>query len=101
MERGGVAVSSTVAAPISAAGRYVVFATGRTIRALDVSTRRVGVGATAAAAPIGLSVEGTRVAWAENLSRDASARSRSSFQHDDRVLGSTAHCGHDCATRSL
>ena len=65
--RGGLDVPPTTVPPLTTAGRYVVFATGRTIRALDIGSMRISVIATAAAAPIGLSVDGTRVAWAENL----------------------------------
>jgi hypothetical protein len=52
---------------ISIAGNRVVFHTGRTIRLLDVRTGRTSTLATAASSPIGLAIEGTRVAWAERL----------------------------------
>jgi hypothetical protein len=44
-----------------------VFSTGRTIRLLDSRTRATSVLATAGSRPIGLSVSGRRVAWAENI----------------------------------
>jgi Tol biopolymer transport system component len=47
-------------------GRWVVFRTGKTIRALDASTLRTAILAVARDGPIGLSVSGRRVAWAEN-----------------------------------
>jgi Tol biopolymer transport system component len=47
-------------------GRWVVFRTGRAIRALDASTLRTSILAFARDGPIGLSVSGRRVAWAEN-----------------------------------
>jgi hypothetical protein len=64
---GAVAVPRATMAALSASDRFVVFRVGRSIRAVDVAARRVETLATAAATPIGLSIEGTRVAWAENL----------------------------------
>jgi Tol biopolymer transport system component len=51
---------------LSAAGRTVVFATGRVIRRLDARTGAVTALATAGGTPVGLTIEGRRVAWAEN-----------------------------------
>jgi hypothetical protein len=48
-------------------GRWVVFRTGRTIRLVDSQTLAASVLAVAPVRPIGLSVSGRRVAWAENL----------------------------------
>jgi TolB protein len=59
------AVSSSVRS-LSAAGRSVVFATGRVIRRLDARSGAVTALATANRTPVGLSIEGRRVAWAEN-----------------------------------
>lgn len=64
---GGVAVDPATAEELSVAGRHVIFHTGRQIELLDASTRAVTRIATASAKPIGLSIEGSRVAWAENL----------------------------------
>jgi hypothetical protein len=64
---GSVAVPRATSPALSATDRFVVFRVGRSIRALDVAgglVRRLGI---AAAPPIGLSVEGSRVAWAENV----------------------------------
>jgi dipeptidyl aminopeptidase/acylaminoacyl peptidase len=44
----------------------VSFSVGRQIRAFDSNTHAARTIATAAATPIGLSVEGSRLAWAEN-----------------------------------
>lgn len=69
-----VAVPRATAPEISLSGRSVVFRSGRTledartIRLLNLSTGRVRVVATTPAIPIGLSLEGRRVAWAENIS---------------------------------
>jgi hypothetical protein len=54
------------ASSLSIVGDRVVFHTGRTIHVLNVRTGRRSVVAQAASPPIGLSLEGTRVAWAEN-----------------------------------
>jgi hypothetical protein len=51
---------------LAVSGFRVVFSSGRFIRALDARTRKTSVVAVAAATPIGLSVDGRRVAWAEN-----------------------------------
>ena len=59
------AVGAT-AADVSTAGRWTVFRTGRTIRGVWSKTGLVYKLAVAASAPVGLSIEGTRVVWAEN-----------------------------------
>jgi dipeptidyl aminopeptidase/acylaminoacyl peptidase len=51
---------------ISIAAHTVVFDTGRTIWALDAASRQRRILATASSAPIGLSIERRRVAWAES-----------------------------------
>jgi Tol biopolymer transport system component len=60
---------------MSIAGRTLVFSVGRTIHLLDAATGRMSPIAKAASTPIGLSIEGKRVAWAENL-RSGRARIR-------------------------
>jgi len=51
-----------------AAGRGVVaFRVGRSIRVVEASAKRARVLTKAAETPIGLSVDGLRVAWAENV----------------------------------
>jgi len=64
--RTAAAVPSRVDA-LSAAGRNVVFATGHAIRRLDARTGVVSTLATAGRTPIGLTIEGRRVVWAENI----------------------------------
>jgi Tol biopolymer transport system component len=59
---------------ISMSRRWVVFRTGRVIRALDVRSGRQRVLARAEGYPVGLSIEGRRVAWAEQGSRTSSIR---------------------------
>ena len=51
---------------LSAAGRTVVFRTGRTIRILDAVRRKHTVLTIAKSKPIGLSIDEKRVAWAES-----------------------------------
>jgi Tol biopolymer transport system component len=48
-------------------GRWVVYRTGKTIRTVDARTLKTAVLARATAEPVGLSVSGRRVAWAENV----------------------------------
>jgi len=64
---GSIAVPDGTSAELSASSRAIVFHSGRSIHALDVRTRQISTVARAATAPIGLSIEGTRIAWAENL----------------------------------
>jgi hypothetical protein len=64
---GSVPVPRATAPSLSATDRLIVFRVGRSIRAVGVRTRRARLLATAAATPVGLSVEGSRIAWAENL----------------------------------
>jgi hypothetical protein len=56
---------------LTVSDRLVVFHVGRSIRAVEVATGRVKTLFTAAATPIGLSIEGSRLAWAENLKHGA------------------------------
>ena len=70
---GSVPVPSS-ADDLSMAGRRIVFRTGRGIWLLDTRTKRTSRLATAAALPVGLSIEGRRVAWAENLRSRARIR---------------------------
>lgn len=59
---------------VSAAGRNVVFAAGRVIRRLDARTGAVTALATARRTPVGLTIEGRRVVWAENEGGTAQIR---------------------------
>ncbi len=64
---GSVSVPRTTRPELSASDRLIVFEVGRSIRAVSPAAKRVSTLAQAAATPIGLSVEGNRVAWAENI----------------------------------
>jgi hypothetical protein len=63
---GSVPVAVDASPELGASDRLAVYHVGRSIRAVELDTGRVRTLATAAADPIGLSVEGSRVAWAEN-----------------------------------
>jgi Tol biopolymer transport system component len=56
------------------AGRWAIYRTGRTIRALDVERGTTILVAGAAATPVGLSLDGRRVAWAEQRGRRSRIR---------------------------
>lgn len=65
--RGSVPVARSTSPELSVGARLIVFRNGRTIRVADSSTHSVRTVARAAVTPIGLSIEGTRVAWGENV----------------------------------
>ena len=64
---GSLRLPAGAATQISVGARDIVFRVGRSIRIVDIATKRQRVLAKAAATPIGLSVTGDRVAWAENI----------------------------------
>ena len=64
--RGSVTLRGRAGPDLSAAERRVVYSIGRTIYVLDAGTLKRARVAVAAAPPVGLSIEGRRVAWAEN-----------------------------------
>jgi hypothetical protein len=45
----------------------VIFRIGRSIRSIDITTGRIRTIARASSMPVGLSLVGSRLAWAENL----------------------------------
>jgi hypothetical protein len=59
---------------LSVSGTTVVFASAKQIWVLDGPTGKRRLIATAAAHPVGLSIEGRRIAWAENLKTTARVR---------------------------
>jgi hypothetical protein len=65
--RGSIPVPKTTSPGLTASDQLIVFHVGRSIRAVTVASHRSRLIAKAAAAPIGLSLEGGRLAWAENL----------------------------------
>ena len=64
---GSVPVPATTRHELSATDRLIVFEVGRSIRGVSPATRRVSTLAQAGSTPVGLSIEGSRVAWAENI----------------------------------
>ena len=72
--QGSIPVPKATALHLTASDRLIVFRVGPSLRAVSTSTHRTQVLATAAATPIGLSLEGSRLAWAENLGGTARIR---------------------------
>jgi hypothetical protein len=64
---GNVTVPAKTAPELSAGESSIVFRVGRSIRVVDVKTQKVRTVATATSTPIGLSIAGSRIAWAENV----------------------------------
>ena len=71
---GSVPVAIATSPELTVSDRVAVFHVGRSIRAVEIATGRVKTLITAAAPPIGLSIEGARLAWAENLKHGARIR---------------------------
>jgi hypothetical protein len=65
--RGSIPVPKKTSAWLTASDQLVVFRVGRSIRGVSVASHRSRLLATAAATPIGLSLDGGRLAWAENV----------------------------------
>jgi hypothetical protein len=64
---GSLELPTGAATQVCVGVRDIVYRVGRSIRAVDVATKRVHVVAKAASTPVGLSVAGNRIAWAENV----------------------------------
>ncbi len=71
---GSVPVALATSPELAVSDQLAVFHVGRSIRAVEIDTGRVRTLARAAATPIGLSVEGGRAAWAENLEHGSRIR---------------------------
>ena len=71
---GSLPVSGKASPEVTATDRTIIYRVGRSIRAVDVATSKARTLALAAAMPVGLSLEGTRLAWAENLPGSARIR---------------------------
>jgi hypothetical protein len=71
---GSTPVPADTAPTLAADDRDIVFRVGRSIRSVDVATAKAAELTRAAAMPVGLSLEGRRVAWAENLAGTARVR---------------------------
>lgn len=64
---GSLELPSGAAPQLSVGAHDIVFRVGRAIHVVDIATKRQHLLARAAATPVGLSVAGNRVAWAENI----------------------------------
>jgi len=71
---GSVPVSARTTPTLAASDAAVVFRVGRSIRAVLTRSHAVRTVARAAATPVGLSLDGRRLAWAENLAGTARIR---------------------------
>jgi hypothetical protein len=65
--RGSIPVPKTTTAWLTASDQLIVFRVGTSIRGVSVTSHRSRLLAKASATPVGLSLEGGRLAWAENL----------------------------------
>jgi hypothetical protein len=74
LSEGSVPVSARTSPQLTATDQTIVYRVGRSIRAIDMATSSSRMLAQAAADPVGLSLEGRRVAWAENLKGSARIR---------------------------
>ncbi|HET7568584.1 MAG TPA: hypothetical protein VFJ91_11360 [Gaiellaceae bacterium] len=63
---GSIRVPAGTAPELAANDQVVVFRVGRVVRAADVDTRKVRTLVKTSSRPIGLSLAGSRLAWAEN-----------------------------------
>jgi len=73
---GVASVSRSTAPELSVSGANLVFHVGTVIRMLNLSTGRLRTIARARSRPIGLSIDGSRVAWAENVLERGRLRGR-------------------------
>jgi hypothetical protein len=64
---GSVPVPKNTSPELSVGGQLIVFRVGDSIRSVDINSHAVRTLTKASATPIGLSIQGSRVAWAENV----------------------------------
>jgi hypothetical protein len=64
---GSVSVPVATSPELSVSDRLAVYRVGRTVHAVNLTTSRDRAVVKTASEPVGLSLEGTRLAWAENL----------------------------------
>jgi hypothetical protein len=64
---GVIGVPAKTATAITASDQLIAYRIGRVVHAIDVSSGTVRTLVTTAATPIGLSLQGSRLAWAENV----------------------------------
>jgi hypothetical protein len=71
---GSIPVSSDASSSLAANDHTIVYRVGLSIRAVDIETHAVRSLARAGSEPVGLSLEGRRLAWAENVNGSARIR---------------------------
>jgi hypothetical protein len=71
---GSVPVPRTTAPTLTVNDRVIVFRFGRSIRTVDVASHSVNPLVRATAKPVGLSLEGNWLRWAENIGSSARIR---------------------------
>jgi hypothetical protein len=71
---GSVPIPVAASPELSATDRVAVYRVGRNVHSVDLTTGQVALLVKTAAWPIGLSIEGGRLAWAENLKSGARIR---------------------------
>jgi hypothetical protein len=64
---GSAPVATATAPDLTVSDKFVIFRIGRSIRSIDITTGRIRTIARASSMPVGLSLVGSRLAWAENL----------------------------------
>jgi hypothetical protein len=64
---GSRSMPASTSPELAASDELIVFRVGRSIRAVGIASHKVMTLARAASTPIGLSLEGSRLAWAENV----------------------------------
>jgi hypothetical protein len=74
MPEGSVPVAAATSPELAAGDEDIVYRVDRTIRDVDTSAARARTLTRAGSTPVGLSIEGRRVAWAENLKGTARIR---------------------------
>jgi hypothetical protein len=75
---GSAPVATATAPELAVSDKYVIFRIGRSIRSIEIATGRIRTIARAAVTPVGLSLVGTRLAWAETL-KNGGARVRALY----------------------
>jgi hypothetical protein len=63
---GSAPVATSTAPELAVSDKFIVFRVGRSIRTIEIGTDRIRTIARASSVPIGLSLVGGRLAWAEN-----------------------------------
>lgn len=75
---GSAPVAAATAPELAVSDRNIIFRVGRSIRSIEIATGRIRTVARATSMPIGLSLVGTRLAWAETL-KNGGARVRALY----------------------